>query len=146
MGTLAPPRPEDAHLVTRTFPVEVRKGDDVLLGEAQPVSFIKIDVEGFELRALRGLRGAIERWRPLVVTEMQRDWLARAGTTRGEVFGFMAALGHAPFGLATRRRAARHRLALHAIAQSEVESAPFNDFAWLHPSALARASFGECIV
>jgi FkbM family methyltransferase len=146
MGTLAEPRPDQAHLVTGRFKVEVCCGDGILLADPHPVRFVKIDVEGFELRALQGLRGSLERWLPLVVTEMQRDWLARAGTTRSEVFRFMAGLAYTPFGLATQRRATRHRLALQAIGASDVEAAPFDDFAWLHPATRCSASLRDALM
>jgi hypothetical protein len=35
-----------------------------------PVDFIKIDVEGFELEVLRGARRTIQKWKPLLVCEV----------------------------------------------------------------------------
>lgn len=43
------------------------------------LDFLKIDVEGMELEVLEGARGAIERWRPLLVAESLKD---RAGRLR----------------------------------------------------------------
>ncbi len=64
--------------------LEVWRGDD-LLAEVVP-DFIKIDVEGAELAALRGLSGLIARHRPKLFVEVAeandpafRDWLAGAG-------------------------------------------------------------------
>jgi FkbM family methyltransferase len=45
--------------------VEVRRLDDLKL----QTSFIKLDVEGFELSALRGLRATLERTQPIVMVE-----------------------------------------------------------------------------
>jgi FkbM family methyltransferase len=55
------------------------RGDDVLVG--RPVDFIKIDVEGMEMQALRGLTGTIAKWRPRIFIEIEngnvgafREW------------------------------------------------------------------------
>ena len=49
--------------------VEVVRIDDVIEG---PVDFIKLDIEGYELPALRGALGLLERCRPLVCMEYSR--------------------------------------------------------------------------
>jgi FkbM family methyltransferase len=36
----------------------------------EPIDFIKIDVEGFELEVFRGARRTIERWQPMLVCEV----------------------------------------------------------------------------
>jgi FkbM family methyltransferase len=132
--------PEDQRgLVTRQFEVQVLVGDDVLEGSAARPTLVKIDVEGYELHVLRGLRGTIERWHPAVVTEVQRDWLVRAGTSRSELLEFMSAQGYRAFGLTTRRCFLKHRLHLVPIDQNGVEQASFGDFLWLHPGSKAWA-------
>ncbi len=64
--------------------LEVWLGDDLLAGVVP--DFIKIDVEGAELAALRGLSGLIARNRPKLFVEVAeandpafRDWLSAAG-------------------------------------------------------------------
>lgn len=58
---------QDGHAV-RTLPV--RNGDDYLaLAKIFGVSFIKIDVEGFELQVVAGLRNTINRDRPIIMLE-----------------------------------------------------------------------------
>lgn len=52
--------------------VELRRGDDVLgeLGlSEEPVAFIKLDIEGAEVAALRGLAGTLRRHHPVVCFE-----------------------------------------------------------------------------
>ena len=39
----------------------------------QPLSFIKIDCEGCELRFLKGMKNIIDKWRPAMVIEIQDD-------------------------------------------------------------------------
>lgn len=72
--------------------VELRRLDGLaFIGE---VSFIKIDVEGFELSVLRGGRECIARSRPLVVLERNDQALARAGVTWNELGGTLQTWGY----------------------------------------------------
>ncbi len=64
-------------------PVELRRLDGLTFLTA--VSFIKIDVEGFELAVLRGGQDLIARCRPLLILERNDRALARAGASWGEV-------------------------------------------------------------
>ncbi|MBB4099281.1 FkbM family methyltransferase [Sphingomonas kyeonggiensis] len=48
--------------------VQAIPGDEILLSQGR-VDLIKIDVEGFELRVLRGLAGSIRRYRPRILCE-----------------------------------------------------------------------------
>jgi FkbM family methyltransferase len=53
-----------------TIKVRSARGDDFLAQEKRPLSAIKIDVEGAELRVLDGLAALIARDRPLLVFEV----------------------------------------------------------------------------
>lgn len=86
--------------------LRVRVGDDVL--EGTKPDLIKIDVEGFELRVLRGLRRLITSARPIILTEVVPEHLARCGTSAGELFEFMEGFGYRGAGVSTRRRG-RHQ-------------------------------------
>jgi len=55
---------------SRKISVPCVRLDDVL-GE-DPVALMKIDVEGFELAALRGSQGILDRWRPILYVENDR--------------------------------------------------------------------------
>lgn len=55
--------------------VRVERGDEVIannLGDSERLRMIKIDVEGAELAAMRGLRAHLERDRPVVCFEVRR--------------------------------------------------------------------------
>jgi hypothetical protein len=50
-------------------PVHLRVGDALFSG--RPIDFIKIDVEGMEMRVLRGLKRVISEQRPNIFVEVQ---------------------------------------------------------------------------
>ncbi|MGA2319295.1 MAG: FkbM family methyltransferase [Solirubrobacteraceae bacterium] len=65
---------------TRKFPripIVLGRLDDIDL--PAPVSFIKIDTEGYEVSFLRGAAELIERDRPVILGEFARGWLERRG-------------------------------------------------------------------
>jgi FkbM family methyltransferase len=54
---------------------------DVHLPLNAPVRFIKIDAQGCDLRVLHGLQQTIDRCRPLIVFEWEKDYAAWHGDT-----------------------------------------------------------------
>jgi FkbM family methyltransferase len=117
--------------------IPVRVGDEELRG-SEP-QLIKIDVEGFELRVLRGLRKTIEGFRPIIETELVDDNLARCQASQQEIQSFMADLGYRGFGMALNRAGREQELTL-------VEVGTTWDVAWLpeevNPATL-HASTGD---
>ena len=130
VGTLSPIQSMDADAVTDRIQVNTVKGDDLLASEPTPPKLIKIDVEGYELRALQGLERCISTWRPAIVTELVSEHLRRAGTDRAEVNDLMQGCGYTPYGLETRSVAGRHRLRLVPVS-GNFEKASFDDYIWL---------------
>jgi FkbM family methyltransferase len=72
---------------------EVCSLDEELRG-LDRIDFVKIDVEGLELRVLRGARTLLLRHRPAVLFEVNERALERAGTSATEVIGFLGGLGY----------------------------------------------------
>lgn len=71
-----------AHLPRESRTLPVQRGDDAL--SALPLTgslTIKVDVEGFEERVLRGLDRTISKWRPAILTEVEPDLLSAAGSS-----------------------------------------------------------------
>lgn len=95
---------------TKKENIPVRIGDEILAGENPDL--IKIDVEGFETRAIRGMRRMIEAARPVIITEVVDDHLKRCGSSIQELGQLMASLGYTGHGMGTRRRGRAHDLVL----------------------------------
>lgn len=70
--------------------IEVRRLDDAL-ADLSRLDFVKIDVEGLELRVLRGAEGLLKRHRPAVLFEVNEQALRRGGTSGKEVCDWLLA-------------------------------------------------------
>ncbi|HZI94490.1 MAG TPA: FkbM family methyltransferase [Patescibacteria group bacterium] len=67
---------------------------DLAVPKDAHVSLIKCDVQGADLRALRGLRSTIRRCRPLIVFEFEEGASAWHGDEWCDYEGFFSALGY----------------------------------------------------
>lgn len=83
---------EDATQEVVSETVSMVRLDEQLAGAR--VDAIKIDVEGAEMAVLRGAAATLERHRPVVYMEVDRENLARAGTSVGELFQFWESLDY----------------------------------------------------
>lgn len=70
---------------------KVKRLDDVALPDGKPVSFIKIDIEGHELDALKGAEATISTHKPVIVLEA-RSCDVENGTT--PALSFLRGLGY----------------------------------------------------
>lgn len=61
------------------------------------VSFIKIDIEGSELSALKGAQNTIQSWRPLLLVEFQEEASRRSGHTVHDLWDFIEGMGYSMF-------------------------------------------------
>lgn len=75
---------------TRIGPIPRRAIDSLGLAD---VSFIKIDVEGYELQVLEGARDTLTRCRPLVLVEQGGNEEKHFGRPRNEASEFLESLG-----------------------------------------------------
>lgn len=69
------------------------------------VSFVKMDVEGFELEVLRGGRALLERDRPVIFGEFSAAWLAMRGEDLDADLAALCTRGYEVFKLEQRRSA-----------------------------------------
>jgi len=73
----------------------------------RPVAFIKMDVEGAELLVLEGAAGLIARDRPVFLSELHREQLARvSGRSPADFLGELRRLNYRVFRVETGRRGA----------------------------------------
>jgi FkbM family methyltransferase len=62
-----------------------------------PVSLVKVDVQGAELRVLKGAAGMIARDKPALLIEMDDSALRRFGASAEDVSAFLEAFGYRAF-------------------------------------------------
>ena len=72
---VAGPKDGDAHPRIAMYPF-----DEIWDDRHEPIDFMKIDVEGYELEVVRGAKHTIQRNKPVMVVEQKRG--------NAEVFGF----------------------------------------------------------
>ncbi|MEP6669630.1 MAG: FkbM family methyltransferase [Chthoniobacter sp.] len=70
--------------------------DDLVAGLASPKTckLLKLDIEGFDLRALRGARNLLSKDKPTVFFEFNHDNLTSLGENGREIFPYLASLGY----------------------------------------------------
>jgi FkbM family methyltransferase len=126
-----------AEASTGHFEVDVMRGDDVLQNQVSAPVFVKIDVEGFECRVIRGMEGILRQFRPVVVTEVEPAWLQRAGASVDELFALMEGHGYQAFRLLTRRQGLFHRLRLERLGGAAAfgSASRWRNVAWLQPDS-----------
>ena len=80
--------------------------------ELNRVAFIKIDVEGAELRVLRGARDLLDVAHPAVYLEAEAQWTERFGYVVSDIFDEMGGRGYRP----------------HVIGRSGIEATTLDEF------------------
>jgi FkbM family methyltransferase len=86
---------------TRNEPEKYQKQDMVKLDSIieHSVKLIKIDVEGCELKVLKGAERLLKQYSPAVICEINDSALHEMGTTKGEIYNYMSSLGYQGFNL-----------------------------------------------
>jgi FkbM family methyltransferase len=75
--------------------VQIRRIDDILLQQGvRSVDFIKMDIEGSELSALKGAIKTIEQSHPPILIELNEGALESCGTSSTEVKALLNSLGY----------------------------------------------------
>lgn len=71
--------------------------DDLLQGADLRPKLIKLDLEGFELAALRGARRLIEQHHPWIVCEVTESFLRKYDASTEQLMAFLMDRGYRPF-------------------------------------------------
>lgn len=100
--------------------VDVRPGDDFIDPRESRPLLIKLDIEGFELRALKGMRRAIQARTPAIIAEVNSEMLEINGDSAEAMFDFLAQFGIEPFAIDRAGFRKRHRLTLFPLARHQV--------------------------
>lgn len=80
---------------TRTVTRKSRTLDSVIKGkEIAPPDILKLDIEGAELNALRGMSAILSKYKPLLYIEVHPVALADRGQTEEELLDFARQLGY----------------------------------------------------
>jgi len=129
----ARPDLEDAGAEVQPTPVVTLDGFCAERG-IDRVDFIRMDIEGAELMALRGAEGVLERDRPSVLLEIHPAMLtARFGASEDEVFDLFRRLGYRMSALNGDRLEERWTAVLNR---------PWKDYFFIHPTRAARLPDG----
>ncbi|MBX3375895.1 MAG: FkbM family methyltransferase [Phycisphaeraceae bacterium] len=138
-GTFAPAPARYGGTTLGSWRARVARVDDLAL-ELRGSLVIKLDVEGFEIRALEGMRNTIEAHQPLIISEVNDEMLRQAGASAPELLRWFALLGYRPFAFSTARAAIRQRqLVLRPVAEHEPLPP---DLAFVRPGSKAARRLG----
>lgn len=107
-GTFGVLPPRHRGKVSATYQVPVVIGDTHIKAEGPPLT-IKIDVEGFEAAAFRGLVRAITARKPAIVAEVNPQMLSASGSSAAEFLGMLRGWGYQIFIPGAAARALRRR-------------------------------------
>lgn len=118
-GTFAPAPARYGGTTSGSWRTRVARVDDLAL-EVRGSLVIKLDVEGFEVRALEGMRNTIEAHRPLIISEVNEEMLRQAGTSASNLVRCLTHRGYRPFSFSTARDVIRQRrLVLRPVAEHQ---------------------------
>jgi hypothetical protein len=93
--TLNPLHPADHRIGVTGIPVRSWTIDEILSDRGWPsVSLIKIDVQGSEVRVLRGAQETLRRYHPALFIEVDDDALLKAGFSADILFDEIEAHGY----------------------------------------------------
>lgn len=79
--------------------IELKIFDEVFEHDLERIDFIKIDIEGSELFALRGMKKSLMKYKPEILLEVNEDCFLAAGYDSKEILTFLFELNYKPFKL-----------------------------------------------
>jgi FkbM family methyltransferase len=123
--------------------VPIVRGDEhVDANDPRPL-LIKLDVEGFEVKAIAGLAKVIEKRLPAVVAEANAELLDINGTPPELMWDMFVRVGYQVFAMDRGGFRSGHRLWLHPVPREWVRHE--RDLVFIHPQSQMWGRFAECI-
>lgn len=101
----------------RTVPIRLECYDTFPPLAGQFIDVVKMDIQGAEVLALRGMRRMLERCKPLMIVEYTPSKLASAGTSADEFMNILVSLGYR-FGEVDEE----HGLRSNAVPEAELRA------------------------
>lgn len=99
MLQINPDHPGDHKIGAQGVPTRAVTLDEMAGGDARAVSLIKIDVQGAEMRVLRGAQRLLAAHKPALFVEVDDNALRQQQSSAGELVAFLAGLGYRPYRL-----------------------------------------------
>lgn len=119
-----PDHPGDHRIGTTGVPTAAVTLDSIWSEhQCPPVSLIKIDVQGAEMRVLRGATGIIKQYRPALFIEIDDGALRRQNATADELVSWLDHAGYRPFRL--RRFGAPQPISSEGLGRDRYEDVLF---------------------
>lgn len=88
--------------------IELKVFDKEFEERLERLDAVKIDVEGAEFPVLKGMKASLERFKPILIIEMNGETFTQAGYSLQEVSSFLDELGYEPHRLFRGRIYAMH--------------------------------------
>ncbi len=81
--------------------IQINKGDDVILEHGlERIDLIKMDIEGYEIFALDGLRRSIEKFKPAIIFEFSNYYHEQENKTlESDLINFLKNIGYTTFSI-----------------------------------------------
>lgn len=83
--------------------VQVERGENILPDLSESRVLIKIDVEGFEFRVLKGLEKLLSSQKIALLVEVTDDWLRELGSSASEIHCLLKSYGFRPYSIEKSR-------------------------------------------
>ncbi|MES2587400.1 MAG: FkbM family methyltransferase [Bacteroidota bacterium] len=71
--------------------------DEIYFDNLNRLDFIKIDIEGSELFALKGMKKTLEKFKPEILIEINDDCFNSAGYSSHDILDFLESFGYLPY-------------------------------------------------